>query len=752
MDHRESSANNQENDSDSAHRSSSGEQIIRGVVTRVVFRNSDNGYTVLRFDAGRTEGDVTVVGNMPTVSPGMHLIVRGSEGIHARYGSQFTASSVTETKPTSTSEITRYLASGLIKGIGEKTAEKLVEAFGEKTIEMIQKDPSAVAKVSGVGTHKAQLMQAAFASHEEEQESVRFLVERGLSPLLSQKIYRLYGSKTIENVTKNPYRLARDIFGIGFNTADSIAANLGIATDSPLRLKAGLVFTLEKAAESEGHCYLPPDLMSDRARALLGISDDVDLEPSLLELISEGEIIQTDLGYAFVVHSSAEDDVAQFIAKRVQKLTDPTVSPAQLESSLLTLKTRISFELSVEQLEAIKRSVQYPLLVITGGPGCGKTTIIQGIVTAYQEAGQIVRLAAPTGRASQRMAQVCGIPASTVHRLLKFDPVKRRFVHGPDMPLMADVVIVDEVSMLDIFLAQSLFGAISPNTTLILVGDKDQLPSVGPGRVLGDLLSLVEVPAVSLSRVFRRANESSINEVAHSINAGQMPDIPVPDGETKSDAYLIPRSEPEEISQLVQKLVSDQIPRKFGIQTQDIVVLTPSNRGPLGTQSLNQSLQNFLNPSGKIDLEQELTVGENTLRIGDRVCQRVNNYQIDEHGVFNGDTGYVHSIEKFSGRVTVELWDGRLVDYERTDLPQLALAYAVTVHRSQGSEVPCVVMVLHDSHYTLLDRQLVYTAVTRAKKLLIIVGSKRALGIACKRTNTQRRLTQLPSKIRKILA
>lgn len=727
------------------------EKIIRGVVSRVVFRNPDNGYTVLRLDAGQSSGEVTVVGNLPTVSPGMHLVVRGVEGSHSKYGSQFTAASVTETAPTSIAEIERYLSSGLIKGVGEKTAEKLVEAFGEKTIEMIQKDPAAVAKVAGVGAHKAQLIQEAFTAHEEEKESIRFLVERGVSPLLSQKIFRLYGARTIEIVSQDPYRLARDIWGVGFNTADNIAANLGIRRDSPLRLKAGLLFTLERTAEGEGHCYLPAEIMSERARSLLGIDTEVDLDGPMLELLTEGALIKSADGYSLPSFDRAEDFVSNFVAKRCAEWKEPRVTDSVFNIALNALQSRMSFSLSVEQLDAVKRSVQFPLLVITGGPGCGKTTIIQAIVAAYQEAGLVVRLAAPTGRASQRMAQVCGISASTVHRLLKFDPIKRRFIHGPDMPIVADVIIVDEASMLDIFLAQSLFGAIASGTTLILVGDKDQLPSVGPGRVLGDLLSLHEVPSVALSRVFRRSDASSINTVAHSINAGQIPDIPIPDGETKTDAYLIPRSEPDEISQLVQKLVEDQIPRKFGISTQDIVVLTPSNRGPLGTQALNQSLQGHLNPAGKIDAEQEITIGENIFRIGDRVCQRVNNYQIDEHGVFNGDIGYIHSIEKFSGRVTVELWDGRLIDYERADLTQLSLAYAVTVHRAQGSEVPCVVMVLHDSHYALLDRQLVYTGVTRAKKLLIIVGSKRALSIACRRTNTQRRLTRLPQRIREVL-
>ncbi|MDZ4785681.1 MAG: AAA family ATPase, partial [bacterium] len=569
--------------------------------------------------------------------------------------------------------------------------------------------------------------------------------------LLAHKIFRLYGQKTVEIITKNPYRLAQEVWGVGFTTADQIAANLGIKADSPLRLKAGILYTIQKAAEGEGHCFLTGTILSERAKSLLELEDNIDLSPFVDELKTEGDLIDMEGNYYLPALDRAEDSVAYFVSKRCQALSNTKIPESLVTDTISQIIKKLSFDFSVEQKEAVYRSIKYPLLVITGGPGCGKTTIIQAITAAYEAAGQIIKLAAPTGRAAQRMSQVCALPASTIHRLLKFDPIKRGFIHGPKDPLIADIIIVDEASMIDIYLAQSLFSAISDKTTIILVGDKDQLPSVGPGRILGDLLSLTEIQSISLSRIFRRKEESSINDIAHAINSGNVPNIPVPDGETKADAYFIPKSEPEEITSLVRKLVAEQIPKKFGISAQEIVVLTPSNRGPLGTIALNQQLQAHLNPPGSIDSEQEIEVGETILRIGDRVCQRVNNYQIDEAGVFNGDTGQVYSIDKYSGRLTVELWDGRLIDYERAELPQLALAYAVTVHRSQGSEIPCVVMVLHDSHYALLERQLVYTGVTRAKKLLIIVGSKRALAIASKRTNTHRRLTRLPLRIRELI-
>ncbi|MBN8550012.1 MAG: AAA family ATPase, partial [Deltaproteobacteria bacterium] len=356
-------------------------------------------------------------------------------------------------------------------------------------------------------------------------------------------------------------------------------------------------------------------------------------------------------------------------------------------------------------------------------------------------------LCAPTGRAAQRMAQVTDLPASTIHRMLKFDPVRGGFMFGARDPLPADAVIVDEASMIDLMLAKDLFSAIPQNATLVLVGDRDQLPSVGPGRVFGDLISIHQLKIVALSKLFRRGNESSINDIAHRINAGLVPDIPQPDGVTKVDAYFLPRSEAEEAAQTIESLIADQIPKKFGIDRKDICVLTPSNRGPLGTQALNERLQNRLNPAAALDFDQTLTVNKIDYRVGDKVCQRVNNYQLDEIGVYNGDIGYIHSVDKQSRSIRVEMWDGRLIKYEQNDLQQLSLAYAITVHRSQGSEIPCVILALHDSHFTLLERQLIYTAVTRAKQLLIVVGSKRSLSIACKRTSTRRRSSCLAEKI-----
>lgn len=741
---------NDDNSSQNQQSSSSEESVIRGVVKRIVFRNAENGYTVLRLGTSSSEEELTVVGNFLSVSIGMHLILRGKTTEHDKYGKQFNSIQATQTQPSSPQEIEQYLSSGLIKGIGPKTAERIIEAFGSETIEMIEQHPEEIAKVSGVGSHKAQLIHEALVQQKDEKETMRFLIEHQVSPLLAQKIYKLYGTKTVEKISENPYRLAQDIWGVGFATADSIAMNFGIELDSPLRLKAGILFTLEKAAESDGHCYLPDKLLSERARVLLAIEDRVDLTPYVSELENDGDIIrETDANYLPSLYR-AESYVAEFCSRRVSELEEPKVSKAVIDSCIRDIENQQGISFSAEQKNAIELASKFPLLVITGGPGCGKTTIIQAISGMYKEAGHVVRLAAPTGRAAQRMSQVCDMSSSTIHRMLKFDPITKHFIHGPKDPILADVIIIDEASMIDIKLAMSLFSAISKNTVVILVGDKDQLPSVGPGRVLSDLLSLVELQSVSLNRIFRRSNESSINDIAHAINCGQVPDIPVPDGETKTDAYFLPKSEPEEAAALIERLISDQIPKKFNIPQADITVLTPSNRGPLGTLTLNKKLQQHLNPSGKIDIEQEMNIGETDFRIGDRVCQRVNNYNIDESGVFNGDVGTIYSIDRSANSLTVELWDGRLIDYSKTDLSQLSLAYAVTVHRSQGSEIPCVVLALHDSHYTLLERQLIYTAITRAKKLLIIVGSKRAFSMACKRTNTSKRCTKLAERVKEL--
>jgi exodeoxyribonuclease V alpha subunit len=726
------------------------EEIIRGIVNRVTYRNPENGYSVIQLAVADKDYQVTLVGSCLSASTGSHLVARGSFTTHPKFGKQFAASSITETQPSSEEGLQRYLASGLIKGIGPGTAERIIQAFGAEAVQTICRDPDKVADLPGVGKKKAQLLHKVFAEREATQAVEQFLVEHHVSPRLTKRIYEKYGNRALEVISKDPYILARVLKGVGFQTADSIALNLGFAADSPERLKAGLSFALEKSTE-DGHCYLEQEDLEIKTRTLLEISEDTDLAGLIEGLVREGELVRRDRALLLEVIDHAEGFVAEFIASRCKPFENPEINPLTAERALRDAEKSLTVTFSPEQRQAVQNAIKYPLSIITGGPGCGKTTIIKALSYLFKETGKRLLLAAPTGRASQRMSQVCEMPACTIHRLLKFDPKSGGFKHNDEDPLIADAVIIDEASMIDIHLARSLFAAIPKNASLILVGDRDQLPSVGPGRLFGDLVSLKEIKISSLSQLFRRSEGSSINYIAHLVNCGTPPQIPEPDGVTKTDAYFIPRTDALEAGLLVEKLISDQLPKKFGFAPHEITVLTPSNRGPLGTIALNKRLQEKLNPSGSIDTEQELSHGDLTLRVNDRVCQRVNNYNIDEVGVFNGDAGTIYQIDKKNRSVWVELWDGRLIQYTTDALSQLSLAYAITVHRSQGSEIPCVVLVLHDSQYTLLERQLIYTGITRAKKLLIIVGSKRALSIACRRMSGHSRNTLLAKRIRETL-
>lgn len=723
------------------------ETVIRGIVDRVTYRNPQNGYSVLKVVPSDSPEPVTVVGSCGDAAVGTHVVIRGSFKDHPKFGRQFTVSSLTETRPSSPEGLKKYLGSGLVKGIGEKTAERIVDAFGEATVEVILREPERVAKIAGVGKAKASALHEVLTFEEDTRETKRFLLEHNIPRGLADKLMREFKQSTVEVVSKDPYVLARSMRGVGFATADAIAMNVGLKPDSPQRLKAGIFHSLERAAD-DGHCYLPIVQLFEHSRVLLGVEEALDLTEPFNALVREGYIVHKDETAALRHLYKAEEFVAEFVARRTVPWEHAPVSAKDVADALKTAAQDLGVTFSAEQEAAVAAAAEYPLMIVTGGPGCGKTTIIRAISTLYRLTGKRLVLAAPTGRAAQRMSQVCGMPASTIHRLLRFDPIKRSFLYGPNQPLEIDAIIVDEASMLDIMLAKDLFSAVPREATIILVGDRDQLPSVGPGRVFGELVSLHEVKTIALSRLFRRSEESHVTTIAHMINSGLVPSIPEPDGNTKSDAYFLNRSDPEEAAQLIERLVADQIPRKFGFCLDDICVLTPTNRGPLGAIALNQRLQSRVNPHGRIDAEQELSLGDTILRIGDRVCQRVNNYNIDTLGVYNGDLGKVYSVDRATRSLVVELWDGRLVKYDEGDVAQLSLAYAITVHRSQGSEIPCVVLALHDSHYTLLERQLIYTAVTRAKKLLIIVGSKRALQIASKRATTARRLTRLAPLIR----
>lgn len=730
--------------------SSQQQEVVRGTVDRVTFRNAQNGYSVLQVALDGSIERVTAVGMCPHARVGSYVMMTGTFINHPKFGKQFNLQSLTETPPSTSEGIERYLSSGLITGIGKKTAERIVKEFGSTALEVIRTDPEKVAALSGVGKKKAELLQGALAQQTEFDQILRFLVEHRISPGLSTKIYERFKTKTIDIIKSDPYILAREIRGIGFHTADTIALNLGVSPTSPKRLRAGLQFALEEGAD-DGHCYLTRQVLLDRARTLLGIDETIDLGEHLDNLIAEGSLSTYHDGIFLNNYDRAEDAVARFIAERTAPRSQRAITDEAISEALKEAEQCLGVSLSPEQQVAVESAAQYPLLIITGGPGCGKTTIIKALTILFEKAGLQFALAAPTGRAAQRMSHVCGAPASTIHRLLKYDPTTGDFIFGAKNTLPYDALIIDEASMVDIMLARDLFAAIPPRCSIILVGDKDQLPSVGPGRVFGDLVSCKDIRVVALSKLFRRANESAINTVAYMINSGEVPTIPTPDGITKSDAYFIQRDDTEESGRLVESLVAEQIPKKFGFSGAEIAVLTPSNRGPVGTIELNKRIQERLNPRASHSEDEILELGDLSFRVGDRVCQRVNNYKIDPNGVFNGDMGTIIQVNREDQKLTVELWDGRIIEYPRSDIGQLSLAYAVTVHRSQGMEVPCVVFAIDNSHFTLLERQLVYTGVTRAKKLLIIVGSKRALGIAAKRAQTKKRCTLLLERISAIL-
>jgi exodeoxyribonuclease V alpha subunit len=720
------------------------EQIVRCNVERVTFHNPENGWTVLQVAVIDRRKKLTVVGTMSNPRPGVEVVVRGKTVSHPKFGEQLQALSITETVPSTAEGIKKYLSSGLVKGVGEKTAERIVEAFGEDALDIIHNQPEKLSNLPGISKNKAQEIAAIVANQTDMGSILQFLVEHNVSTNLATRIYQKYKNRSLEILTKDPYSLVRQMKGIGFKTADRIALELGLALDSPVRLAAGVYYAIERASD-DGHCYLTKRDLILNARQLLTIDSEVSLEDAIHALIQEKSVIEDNDRYYMKPLYLAETFVADFIAERTIPRDTPLLDELAVTEALEQAANDLGISFSAEQREAVRLANTHRLLLVTGGPGCGKTTVIRALTRFFQISKQILVLAAPTGKAAQRMSQVCDFPAGTVHRLLKYDPSSGDFLHGMHDPLIADAVIIDEASMLDLELAKDLFSAIPRNATLILVGDKDQLPSVGPGRVFAELLSTQEVKSIVLTRLYRQQEGSSITEVAHQILAGTVPQIQEPDGSRKCDSYFIPRKDQSEAQSLIVKLFTEQLPQKFGFTTADITVLTPANRGDLGTTSLNKAIQQALNPF--VDNESELINGDVTFRIGDRVCQRVNNYNIDQYGVYNGDTGTVYAVSPREKTLTVELWDGRLITYKHTELHQLSLAYAITVHRSQGAEMPCVILAIHESQFTLLERQLLYTAVTRAKKLLVIVGSKQALMIGSKRATAAKRFTALKERI-----
>jgi len=744
---------------------------VEGTLERVVFANEDNAWSVVRLAVKGRRGPVTAVGNLLGVQPGEHLRLQGEWVEDPKYGRQFKISSYETVQPTSLEGIERYLASGLIEGIGPVMAKRLVEAFGAETLEVIEHDPDRLRRVQGIGAKRSTSIAESFAAQRELKQVMLFLQSHEVPTHLAIKIYKRYGDTALGVVKTDPYRLAREVVGIGFATADSIAGRLGMEPGAPERVRAGVVHVLGEAAGA-GHVFLPEEELAEQASRLLAVdreavaaavealarAEDVVVEP-LTEDDGAGAAPGPAAGRAVSLASlhAAEAGLAQRLADLVAHEAEPI--EIDVERALTWFEKRERLGLAGQQREAIRRAVDAKVLVITGGPGTGKTTLIRGIVEILKRKGRRIRLAAPTGRAAKRLEQATGMAGSTIHRLLEFDPLTGGFTRRPDRPLDADLVIIDEASMIDTVLGFHLVSALAPRAQLVLVGDVDQLPSVGPGNVLADLIASGAVQVVRLTEIFRQARESRIVANAHRVNQGQMPlwtngaqreaaGAESADGAGGTeDFFFIERREPEEVLRTIATLVTERIPESFGLDPfEDIQVLTPMNRGLLGVENVNATLRELLNPPrGKL---QEVGRGGASFRVGDKIMQIRNNYELE---VFNGDVGRVVAIDEEEETLRCR-FDDRVVEHPFSSLDELALAYACSIHKSQGSEYPAVVVPLHTQHFVMLERNLLYTALTRAKQLVVLVGDPKALGIAVRNRRTRLRHTQLARRLRDMMA
>ena len=711
-------------------------ETIEGTLERIIYSNEENHYTVAQLvpegGARRTE-PVTIVGNLAALNVGESVRAQGRWTNHKQFGRQFAVERFESVLPRTVVGIKKYLGSGLIKGIGDTFADRIVEKFGEQTLEVIDSFSARLREVDGIGPERAKRIKEAWTAQKSVRDIMIFLQGHGIGSAHAAKIYKEYGENAMQVVRDNPYRLARDISGIGFRTADGIAAKLGIEKDSVHRLKAGVVHTLERATD-EGHTCLPQERLIEAARELLE-AEIAPIENAINLLSAAGDVVVED-GYVYLAGlCKSERGVATKIHElRAAPLTLPSID---LDKALVWVQQKTGVELANAQRNAIKTALTSKIAVITGGPGVGKTTIVNSIVKILQAKNSKVLLAAPTGRAAKRMSEATGAPAQTIHRLLKYEPHEGGFTHNERRPLQGDMIIIDETSMLDIPLAYHLLKAVPLTASVVFVGDVDQLPSVGPGNFLRDLIESDRVPVVRLTEIFRQAKNSYIITNAHRVNEGQMP---VFEGPQESDFFFIAEEQPEKVLATIKTLCHERVPKKFGFDPmRDVQVLTPMHKGLCGSENLNRELQATLNPSGPV-----IQRFGRTYRVGDRVMQVRNNYDKD---VFNGDLGRVKRIDLIEQHVIVEI-DEREIPYEFTDMDEMLPAYAISVHKSQGNEYPCVIVPLLTQHFVLLQRNLLYTAITRGKKLVILVGSKKALAIAVRNNKTAARYSRLRERLR----
>lgn len=721
-------------------------ETISGFLERIVYYNEDTQFIVARLQEKGKKGLTTIVGNLAGVNPGESIKATGKWAHNEKYGPQFQVEKYTTVVPATVNGIEKYLGSGLIKGIGPVMARRIVRVFGVDTLAVIEQNPDKLSSVDGIGAKRVAMITKAWAEQKEIKEIMIFLQGHGVSAAYSAKIFKKYGSASIEVVRRNPYRLAADIYGIGFLTADRIAGNLGIEHNSVMRAEAGVIYVLNELA-ADGHVYYPFALLVDKAAEMLQVDKGIVVD-AMAKLLAEERLYLEEPAPdqdAPAAHRAvylppfytAEVSLAQRLL--LLKAAPSGIRPFDPAKALAWVEAQLNLPLAERQKEAVRAAVQNKVSVITGGPGTGKTTIIRAILKIFQALRRKVLLAAPTGRAAKRMQEATGCEAGTVHRLLEYSP-RGGFQKNQENPLAADVIIVDESSMIDTVLMHHLVKAVPVSAALILVGDINQLPSVGPGSVLKDIIESGRFQVTTLNEIFRQAGTSKIIINAHLINRGQFPDLRRPPPGKKSDFYFIAAEDPEKALDKLLTLCRERIPRRFGYHpVQDIQVLTPMHRGVLGVNNLNVQLQELLNQNQSITIK-----GYKTFKLNDKVMQLHNNYNKE---VYNGDIGRVAAIDREEQEVRVD-FDGRMVNYEFAEVDELTLAYAVSIHKAQGSEYPVVIIPVMMQHYLLLQRNLIYTGITRGKELVIVIGSKRALAMAVKNNKTQLRYTGLRHRLR----
>lgn len=720
---------------------------LQGQIERITYSNDENGYTIAKVKVQGHRGLVTVVGNLMAPIPGEIIKMDGEWVNHPKYGEQFKVDRYKSLVPASVYGIQKYLGSGLIKGIGPVMAKRIVERFGKETLDVIEKEIEKLAEVDGIGEKRIGMIQQAWEDQKEIREVMIFLQTHEVGSGYAAKIFKQYGNRSIMVVKENPYRLATDIFGIGFLTADRIAEKLGFSRDSELRAEAGILYVLNQLAD-EGHVYYPYEPLVQKCKEILGVDQGVIVKA--MSVIAESRMIVID-DLKKDVDDFREKNKAVYLAKfylsetsivtRMKTLirTPKSIRNIDFDKAIKWVQQHLPITLAEKQREAIQCAVENKVMIITGGPGTGKTTIINAILKVFSRINIKIMLAAPTGRAAKRMSEATGHAAKTIHRLLEYSIQKGGFQKNELSPLNCDLMIIDEASMIDTILMHHLLKAIPPGTTFILVGDVNQLPSVGAGNVLKDIIASGEMQIVELNEIFRQARESLIIVNAHRINNGLLPSFKSFE-QKLDDFYFIEQEDPEAVLRILLELVKERIPRRFGFDpVNDIQVLSPMHKGIVGAGNLNRELQNVLNPG-----EDGVIRGGRNFRVHDKVMQIKNNYDKE---VFNGDIGRITRIDTENQELVIS-FDGRDIPYDYSDLDEIVLAYAVSVHKSQGSEYPAVIMPILTQHFVLLQRNLVYTAVTRGRKLVVMVGTMKALAIGVKNDKTQKRYTYLKHRLR----